>query len=101
MLPRTFALTNTLSHMDHVMHDAEQLIRIGQRDAAVDLITDTSDQFVNTLSQFDMGYFSIKELEKIEAYEIILNICRVFSSAKNQPYDTCEDDDEGENIYDW
>ena len=100
MLPRTFALTNTMKRLDNVMNDAEQLIRIGQRDAAVDLITDTSDQFVSTLSQFDVGYFSNKELEKIEAYEIILNICHEFSSAKNQPYDTYEDD-EGEEIYDW
>ena len=100
MLPRTFALTDTMKRLDNVMTNAEQLIRIGQRDAAVDLITDTSDMFVSTLSQFDVGYFSNKELEKIEAYEIILNICHEFSSAKNQPYDTYEDD-EGEEIYEW
>ena len=100
MLPRTFALTDTMKRLDTVMTDAEQLIRIGQRDAAVDLITDTSDMFVSTLSQFDEGYFSQQELEKINAYEVILNICHEFSAAKNQPYDAY-DDDEGEGIYDW
>ena len=100
MLPRTFALTDTMKRLDNVMNDAENLIRIGQREAAVHLITDTSDSFVTILSQFDVGYFSNKELEKIEAYEIILNICHEFSSAKNQPYDTYEDD-EGEEIYEW
>ena len=100
MLTRTFALTDTMKRLDTVMTDAEQLIRIGQRDAAVDLINDTSDLFVAILSQFDVGYFSLKELEKIEAYEIILDICHEFSSAKNQPYDTYEDD-EGEEIYEW
>jgi len=100
MLPRTFALTDTMNRLDTVMTDAENLIRIGQREAAVHLITDTSDSFVTILSQFDVGYFSLKELEKIEAYEIILNICHEFSSAKNQPYDTY-DEDEGEEIYDW
>ena len=100
MLPRTFALTDTMKRLDNVMNDAENLIRIGQREAAVHLITDTSDSFVTILSQFDVGYFSNKELEKIEAYEIILNICHEFSSAKNQPYDAY-DDDEGEEIYEW
>ena len=100
MLPRTFALTDTLNRLDTVMNHAEELLGGGHRAAAVDLITDTSVQFVSTLSQFDVGYFSNKELEKIEAYEIILNICHEFSSAKNQPYDTYEDD-EGEEIYDW
>ena len=100
MLPRTFALTDTLNRLDTVMNHAEELLGGGHREAAVELITHTSDQFVSTLSQFDVGYFSNKELEKIEAYEIILNICHEFSSAKNQPYDAY-DDDEGEEIYEW
>jgi|TARA_R110000824_G_scaffold136788_3_gene300504 arginine decarboxylase-like protein len=101
MLPKTFALSDTLTRLDNVMNHAEELLGGGHRAAAVDLITDTSDQFVSTLSQFDEGYFSQQELEKINAYEVILNICHEFSAAKNQPYDAY-DDDEGEgDIYDW
>ena len=101
MLPRTFALSDTLNRLDNVMTHAEEILGRGHRAEAVDLITDTSEQFVSIFSQFDAGYFSSKELGQIEAYEIILNICHEFSAAKNQPYDAY-DDDEGEgDIYDW
>jgi hypothetical protein len=100
MLPRTFALSDTLNRLDNVMTHAEEILGRGHRAEAVDLITDTSEQFVSTLSQFDEGYFSQQELEKIDAYEVILNICIEYSAAKNQPYDAY-DDDEGEGIYDW
>jgi len=97
MLPRTFALTDTMKRLDDIIQEAEKLIRIGQRDAAVHLITDTSESFVDILSQFDVGYFSNKELERIEAYEIILGICRESIDARYDPYA----DDEGDEVYDW
>jgi len=114
MLPRTFALTDTLERLNTVMSDAEGLLSIGQKEAAVDLIRDTSPDFVMILSQFDDGYFSNRELESIRAYDVILKICDEFKKAKKQSYDIndpylyekylddyYDDLDEGDTIYEW
>ena len=97
MIPSTTALSDTLFNIDRTISNAESLIQIGQRDAAVSLITDTSDDFVGVLSQFGPEYFSNEEIEKIQAYEMILRICAEFASTQNNEYD----DDEGEAVYDW
>ena len=101
MLPSTFALSNTLTRLDATMNEAEDLLRIGQRDVALNLIMQTSDEFITILSQFDEGYFSFAELEKIEAYKIILDICSAAQAATNEDeYDPYKDD-EGDTIYEW
>ena len=102
MIPSTFALSNTLARLDATMNEAEDLLRIGQRDVALNLIMQTSDDFVTTLSQFDAGYFSYAELEKIEAYRIILRICTTAYAASmdEDEYDPYNDD-EGDTIYEW
>ena len=97
MLPRTFALTNTMKRLDAIIKDAEKLLEIGQREAAVALIKNSQGDFVGIFSQFDAGYFSNKEIEKIEAYEIILGICQEFDNSINNSYE----DNEGDGVYDW
>jgi arginine decarboxylase-like protein len=99
MLPSTTCLSDTLLQLNSVIGEAEELLHVGQKEQAVELIMSTSESFVSILSQFDEGYFSNKELEQIEAYDIILNICRTAASPNNE-YDP-HVDDEGDEIYEW
>ena len=98
MVPSTTCLSDTLLKMDEIMDDAEQLITIGRRDDAAFLIASTSETFISVLSQFGPQYFSIEEVEKIKAYYLILKVVSQLVQLPNEEY---EDDDEGEEIYDW